>query len=224
MERAQLKAQEHGVYSQRGEDGVLASIFQQIGATNRFFVEFGAKDGRALSNTANLRLHHGWQGLLMEGDPSWQGEGVTHEFVTAENIDTLCERHGVPPIFDLLSIDVDGNEYWIWKGLERFTPRVVVVEYNIFFGIHVSKTVPYAPDFVWDGESTYHGASLAALEKLGRAKGYTLVYTETWTPNAFFVRNVDLPASFRPVSLEEHTVWRLAEEPPAGGDRRWIDV
>ena len=156
-----LETHEASVYSQSGEDGTLAHLFDRIGTTNRFFVEFGAKDGQSISNTANLRLHHGWQGLLMDGDPAESAEGaesveaaesaegiefaapnlhadetaarVRKEIITGENINELLARYHVPKSFDLLSIDIDGNDYWVWKALEGYLPRVVLIEYNIFF-------------------------------------------------------------------------------------------
>ena len=190
-----LRAHERSIRSQCGEDGVLLRIFECIGTSNRYFVEFGAKDGCVESNTAHLRIDHAWTGLLMEGDAARARPPVQSEFVTAENVNALFAKHRVPRDFDLLSIDVDGNDYWIWKAIDGYHPRVVVIEYNIFFGPSVRKTIPYSADFHWD-KTPYHGASLAALQKLGREKGYTLVHTESYAPNAFFVRQGELPTSF----------------------------
>lgn len=218
-----LREWESGTYSQFGEEGVLAGIFEAIGVRQRYCVEFGAKDGEAISNTANLRKNEGWDSLLMEGDPAWQGRGVRTEFVTAENVNGLFAKYGVPPEFDLLSIDVDGNDYWIWRAIDDYSPRVVVVEYNIFFGLDVAKTIRYRPDHTWDG-STYHGASLAALVKLGDAKGYSLVHTESWSPNAFFVRRSELPAGYVERPIHELTDWGAYREPRDTADRDWVSV
>ena len=190
-----LRAHERSVRSQCGEDGVLLRIFECIGTSNRYFVEFGAKDGCVESNTAHLRIDCGWTGLLMEGDAARARPPVRSEFVTAENVNALFARHRVPRDFDLLSIDVDGNDYWIWKAIHGYRPRVVVIEYNIFFGPSVRKTIPYRADFHWD-KTAYHVASLAALQKLGREKGYTLVHAESYAPNAFFLKNSELPEGF----------------------------
>lgn len=218
-----LRAWESGTYSQFGEEGVIAGIFDAIGVRHRYCVEFGAKDGEAISNTAHLRKALGWDALLMEGDPKWRGAGVHTEFVTAENVQALFAKYGVPPQFDLLSIDVDGNDYWIWNALSDFVPRVVVVEYNIFFSLDVAKVIRYRPDHVWDG-STYHGASLAALAKLGREKGYCLVHTESWSPNAFFVKRSELPAGYVERPLHELTDWGAYREPRDTADRDWVTV
>ena len=220
-----LRQYESKVLSQFGEDGVLEHIFEVIGETNRSFVEFGAWDGEHLSNTANLRLHKGWSGLLMEGSDRADGTLVKREFVSAENVEALFDKHGVPEGFDLLSIDIDGNDYWVWKAIERYRPRVVVVEYNIFFDLRDAKTIEYRADHIWD-ETPYHSASLAAFEKLGRAKGYTLVHTDTWSPNAFFIANEALPAGYVQPPLNEIAGWNWEglTAPPGTEDRSWVEV
>ena len=230
-----LEQHEDKVYSQSGEDGSLIRLFDLIGVTNRFFVEFGAKDGRLLSNTANLRLHHGWTGLLMDGDPAWSYQGapelhadraeprVRQEIVTRENFNELLARYHVPERFDLLSIDIDGNDYWVWKALDPYRPRVVLIEYNIFFQLAESKTIPYDASHEWD-KSAYHGASLAALRKLGREKGYELVYTDSFAPNAFFVAKEELPEGWRRVPIGRAARWGGFAERPDPLQRAWLDV
>lgn len=215
-----LAEHEYGVYSQSGEDGVLLRLFESIGVQDRFFVEFGAWDGLHLSNTANLRLHHGWTGLLMEDSDSADGRLVQRERVDAENVNRLFGKYDVPRRFDLLAIDIDGNDYWVWKAIEGFTARVVLIEYNVFFAPRMSRTMPYDPDHVWD-QSFYHGASLAALRKLGDEKGYALVHTDRWAPNAFFVLRSELPADFVDRPIEEITPWNsFIEAAPIDG-REW---
>jgi hypothetical protein len=218
-----LADHEATVYSQCGEDGVLQCIYEVIGTRSRYFVEFGAWDGQHLSNTANLRLHHGWSGLLMEGSDRADGRLVQHEFVNAENVNALFAKYDVPKIFDLLSIDIDGNDYWVWKAIEDYTPRVVVMEYNIFFGLHHSRTIRYDADHVWD-ETLYHGASLLALRKLGHEKGYRLVHADGWAPNAFFVLASELPADFEEPPIERVTPWNTFVEMPPVEGREWVRV
>lgn len=219
-----LQSYERRVYSQGGEDGVISRIFECIGTTNRFFVEFGAWDGHHLSNTANLRLHGGWSGLLLDGDGERRGDSlVKPAFITADNVNEVFASHGVPESFDLLSLDIDGNEYWVWKALDAYRPRMVVIEYNIFFGLDVARTIEYRPDFVWD-ETSYHGASLAALRKLGRDKGYSLIYTDSWVPNAFFVLDAELPAELVDRPIEQVASWWFRGEPTDTRQRAWISV
>lgn len=228
--REDLEAHASSVHSQGGEDGVLLRLFEKIGTRHRAFVEFGAWDGLHLSNTANLRLHHGWSGLLMEGSDRADGQLVRREIVNAENIESLFDRYDVPLDFDLLSIDIDGNDYWVWKALERYRPRVVLVEYNVFFLPETAKTIAYDAAHGWDKENygLYHGASLAAFDKLARSKGYALVYTEPYCPNAIFVAEEALPEGTTLPTLAEWTRWDWPEDgyveptPQPGG--RWVEV
>lgn len=215
-----LGEHEARVYSQSGEDGVLAHLFDLIGAHNRYFVEFGAWDGEHLSNTANLRIHHDWTGLLMEGSDRADEVLVHRELVDAENVNALFGKYRVPERFDLLAIDIDGNDYWVWKAIEGRTARVVVIEYNIFFAPHMARTMPYDRDHVWD-QSFYHGASLAALRKLGDEKGYALVHTDRWAPNAFFVLRSELPADWVDRPIEDLTPWNTFLEAAPTEGRRW---
>lgn len=217
-------------HSQGGEDGVLARLFEMVGVHNRYFVEFGAWDGLHLSNTAHLRLEGGWSGLLMEGSDRADGDLVKRERVDAENVEMLFARYDVPLEFDLLSIDIDGNDYWVWKAIENYSPRVVIVEYNVFFLAETAKTIAYDASHEWDKErfGLYHGASLAAFEKLAREKGYALIHTESYCPNAIFVRRDLLPDEIVLPSLQALTRWDWPEEgyvepaPQPGG--RWVEV
>jgi hypothetical protein len=218
------------VHSQGGEDGVLLRLFEKIGVAHRYFVEFGAWDGLHLSNTANLRLHHGWSGLLMEGSDRADGEVVRRERIDAENIESLFARYAVPDDFDLLSIDIDGNDYWVWKAIRSYAPRVVIVEYNVFFLAESAKTIAYDAAHEWDKDSyaLYHGASLAAFHKLAREKGYALVHTEPYCPNAIFVRDDLIPADVVLPGLAEFTRWDWPEEsyrePVVRPGGAWVDV
>lgn len=207
--------------SQNGEDGILEAIFAVIGTTNRFCVEFGVGDGR-VCNTRRL-LERGWTGLRMDPeDPP--GEGIRREFVTAENIEGLFAKYGVPPVFDLLSVDVDGNDYWLWKAIAAYRPRAVVVEYNATVPPSESRTIPYDPAFRWDG-TDYFGASLRALEKLGREKGYVLVGCDSRGVNAFFV-DAALAGRFAPPPFERlyHPLGPPHVPSPNSPGRRWVEV
>ena len=167
-----------------------------VGVTNRFFVEFGCEDATEC-NSAYL-LEQGWTGLLMDGDGISRNPRATvhREHVTAENINALLQKYRVPHVFDLLSIDIDGNDYWVWQSMDC-RPRVVVIEYNAHFPPPHRRVIAYDPGFVWAG-TDYFGASLQALYELGRRKGYTLLYCERIGANAFFVSTDLLPPGFAP--------------------------
>jgi len=171
-------------YSQMGEESVIGHIFKNIGVTNKFYVDFGAWDGKFLSNTLLLK-ENGWDGLWMDGDNRGNKE-VKQEFITKENINALFKKYKVPEEFDLLCIDIDGNDYWVWQEIQN-SPRVVLIEYNGTIHADQSKTIKYNPKHTW-GNNDYYGASFEALKKLGKAKGYSLV-KELLSTNLFFVRN-----------------------------------
>jgi hypothetical protein len=228
--REDLEAHAESVHSQGGEDGVLLRLFERIGVRSRSFVEFGAWDGEHWSNTANLRLNHGWQGLLMEGSDRADGQLVRRERVDAENVEALFAKYGVPQDLDLLSIDIDGNDYWVWDAIRNYCPAVVVVEYNVFFRPEMARTIEYDPAHAWDKDEypLYHGASLAAFCKLAEGKGYRLAWTEPWCPNAIFVRAERLP---RGVVLPDWRAWTRWDwslddyrEPTPRPGGRWVAV
>lgn len=196
-----LAAHELKLNSQHGEDGIILHLLSQVGAPTRSFVEFGASDGRECC-AANLALNFGWRGLFLERDPDLaasaaayfahcSGVEVKQALVTAENIDGLISQAGLQGEIDLLSLDIDGNDFWVWRAVSAVQPRLVVIEYNASLGPEAALTVPYDPDldrFAVHPSGLFHGASLAALAKLGRDKGYRLVGTESSGVNAFFLR------------------------------------
>jgi hypothetical protein len=187
-------------FSQFDEDGILDEIFRRVGTKSRFFVEFGVGDG--LENNTVALLLAGWRGLWIEADPAQQQKirrefrepldsrqlTLAGDFVTAENIEGLLAQGEVPDEPDLVSIDIDGNDFWVWSAIRSFRPRVVVIEYNASLGRTAQVAHPYDPGASWDG-STGFGASLTALEILGREKGYSLVGCSIAGVNAFFVRS-----------------------------------
>ena len=185
-------------FSQNGEDGVIAEIMRRIGVSHGTFVEFGIESG-AEGNCVYLAEARGWSGLFIEGDSDHFArlEGryrdrdriqTVRAMVGPENINDLIREAGLADALDLLSIDIDGNDYWVWESVDVVRPRVVCIEYNAHVAPGVRAVQPYDPNAHWNG-SSYYGASIAALEDLGHRKGYTLVHTELAGVNAFFVRN-----------------------------------
>jgi Methyltransferase FkbM domain len=222
-----LHAAEARAYSQNGEDGAIAWLLSEIGAPRRTFVEFGIEDGREC-NTANLARTFGWSGLMMEADPvsaagaqrfyeEFPGVRVVHAVVTPDNIDALLREHG-PDEVGVLSIDIDGNDLWVWRAITAIEPRLVVIEYNATFGAARSVTVPHTPGFDRyraHASGFYHGASLAALARVGDEKGYALVGCDSRGANAFFVRRELLNERVAEVGPEEAFVplWERAHLP-----------
>ena len=202
-----MRNRECQVFSQNGEDGLLLYILSKIGISNKTFVEFGMETGREC-NLANLAINFGWNGLFMDGGEKniASARNYYHEigrfetdkiniqqcFVTRENINREITNFGITAEIDVLSIDIDGNDYWIWQAIDCITPRVVIIEYNASFGPERSITVNYDPAFSRyrkHRSGWYHGASLTALTKLGKEKGYRLVCADSKGCNAFFVRD-----------------------------------
>jgi len=180
------------VYSQNGEDGIIEHVFSVIGYESRKFVEFGFSVPEC--NCWRLMKEERFGGLFIDKMKTAMGafNGMTTPAIavmkklTAENIEEALS--GMSDEIDVLSIDVDGNDYWLWKAIERTSPRLVVIEFNKALGPDVSVTIPYDPEFVWQ-RGSYFGASLRALERLGKLKGYKLIGCEPIGVNAFFLCN-----------------------------------
>jgi hypothetical protein len=224
---SELRLEPHGfkVSSQNDEDGILKEIFTRIGVSRRTFVEFGVGNGYE-NNTCYL-LGSGWSGIWIDGALEnhefhqlhfgWAiRSGVlktVQSFLTVENINAVIAEAGTSGEIDLLSIDVDGNDFHLWEAVQVIDPRVVVIEYNAYAAPPIKWVMSYDPLYRWDGESNYFGSSLASLHELGSAKGYTLVACNITGLNAFFVRN-DLvedkfPESDNPLDLYHPRRWWL---------------
>ena len=221
--KAPINAHEGKVYSQYDEDGILIHIFSAIGATDRRFVEFGVSDGR--ENQSDLfALIFGWSGLVIEADqrtyerarsfynamlpgPAAKRVNLIREMVTPENINSILKLNSMTGGIDLLSIDIDSNDYWVWKAIDVIQPRVVVIEYNGALGNTEPVTIPYTPNFdrfKMHQAGYYYGTSLKAAVKLGEAKGYTFVGCESsGGVNAFFVRKDVAAGKFSAVSPDD---------------------
>ena len=212
-----LRDHEFKVFSQWGEDGILDHLVRHVAIPRPFFVEFGVETYRE-ANTRFLLTQGGWHGLVIESDADsvaairrdpicWRHHlAVAHSLVTRENIDALLTQHGAAGPIGILSIDIDGNDYWVWEAVTVAQPAIVVVEYNALFGPQRAVTVPYDPAFrreVAHWSQVYVGASLRALAGLGRRKGYAFAGTNRAGNNAFFVQRERLPAGWRELSVEE---------------------
>jgi len=192
-----LTLYELSVFSQNGEDGVLQEVFRRIGVSSRFFVEIGASANEA--NAVFLADVSGWAGVFCDSSPRESSDlsakyrhsdrvKVVNMHVTPENCGCLIADHVEVEDVDLLSIDVDGNEYWLWKNLccKMWRPRVVVIEYNSAVGPAARVVHPYQ-NKAWDGTNDT-GSSMRSLTDLGESLGYRLVHAESTGVNLIFVR------------------------------------
>lgn len=195
-------SQRFHVWSQNEEDGITLALVKMVGSTTRRFVELGA--GTNGGNTGFLAETCGWTGLMVDGSQanaeqlvarfSQFGVVVKGSWITTDNVNLLVRDSGMSGEIDLLSLDIDGNDYWIWQRLDACSPRIVVLEFNPAFGPARAVTVQYDPAFYRptfkDVRRQFYGASLTAFERLGREKGYRLVLVEpSRGVNAYFLRN-----------------------------------
>jgi hypothetical protein len=199
-----LTPYEHQVFSQNGEDGVICEIFRRIGVASGSFVEFGVDTGQE-GNCVFLADVLGWRGLFMDAYPPFfrrlqakyapsRTVATRNVLVDEDNIDDLLLAAALPPELDIISIDIDGADFWVWRGLTAYRPRVVVVEYNSLIDQNLPLVQPKAYSRGWDG-SDFFGSSMAAFVALGEEKGYRLVHCELAGVNLFFVRD-DLSGDF----------------------------
>jgi hypothetical protein len=205
------------VYSQWGEDGIIQRLVREVTVPRPVFVEFGVEDYEE-ANTRFLLTQGRWSGLVLEGDPEqvaaircsdvyWRHNlKAAQAFITRDNINDLLREHGVTGPIGLLSIDIDGMDYWIWDAIDAIEPAIVICEYNSLFGPDEAVTVPYDPAF--DRRAAHHsllyyGASLAALCRLAQRKGYDFVGAGRSGLNAFFVHQRLRPASLPALSARE---------------------
>ncbi|MBE9138803.1 glycosyltransferase [Nodosilinea sp. LEGE 07088] len=233
------------VYSQADEDGLLLYIFALIGTTNKHCIDIAA--GHPVgANSTNLIVNWGWHGLLIEGNPELVAASqqfyaknsntfifppqVVNAWVTAEGINGLIAQHGFEGEIDLLSLDIDGIDYWLLESLEVVKPRVMMVEYQDILGGDRALTVPYQPNFNrFDTHPDFYGASLPAFVKLAAQKGYRLVGCNQYGYNAFFVANGlgdDLLPEVSVQSCLTHPkVWQGQKERlPAVENLPWVEV
>jgi hypothetical protein len=223
---ATLRAHEFRAFSQWGEDGILQFLIRQVPLSRKVFVEFGVETYTE-ANTRFLLVNDNWSGLVIDGASAniaaiknsplyWQYNlKAVEAFVTRESINALLTDNGIQGEIGLLSVDIDGNDYWVWEAITAVAPALVVVEYNSLFGPQRTVTVPYDPAFQ-RGQAhhsqIYYGASLAALVGLGQRKGYAFVGANSAGNNAFFVRRDLLPATLREFTAAEGFVARQFRE------------
>jgi len=220
-----LQCYEYSLLSQNGEDGIIRHVFDRIGFESRYFVEFGF--GAAQCNALRLMLHEGFRGLMIDGSTEQcnyfnyaarklgiPGVTAVQAFIDLDNLEALINGNGIPREIDFLSVDVNGNDYWFWEKLECVSPRLACIEYNAGIGPELSWTIPYAADFeryAAHPSGFFAGASLAALEALGKRKGYRLIGCDSTGTNAFFLRSdidaPELPTRTAGEAFRPHANW-----------------
>lgn len=188
---------EQKTYSQNGEDGIIKHIFDNIGTTNKIAVEIGVTDEVSKNSHYNLECNtrllseQGWKTYLFDGlIPPYIPQNATFikKFLTSTNVVETFQQLNIPEEFDLLSIDIDGNDYWIRESLSLYSPRVCVLEYNGCYPGNAGYIMPYDENYSWKLWESNFGASLKSFTEQADRLGYDLVYCESKGVNAFFVR------------------------------------
>lgn len=216
---------EFKVSSQFGEDGIIQYIINKIPIENKTFVEFGVEDYTE-SNTRFLLRNNNWSGLVIDGSEEniqyikqdeiyWRYDlTAVASFITKDNINLIITNAGIQGDVGLLSVDIDGNDYWVWEAINAINPRIVICEYNGIFGCDKSITIPYNELFNRTKEhysNLYWGASLPALCDLAKKKGYDFIGSNSVGNNAFFVRK-DISSPFKKLSAKEgYTLSKIRE-------------
>ena len=213
-QKNELNRFEFQVYSQNGEDGILNEILKRLNIESGYFVEIGIQDG--LETNTTFLLMKGWKGAWIEADQAYlpkinqtfrkeiedKNLTILNDFVNAENINQILSKENLPSEIDILSIDIDSNDYWVWKNIVVRSPKIIIIEYNAFIPCETEWIMDYHSAKVWDS-STVFNASLKSLEMLGREKGYKLLACCYNGVNAFFVREDLITDKFLPLQIEE---------------------
>lgn len=193
---------EFKIFSQWGEDGIIQHLLDVVEIKNKTFIEFGVESFKE-SNCRFLMVKNNWRGFVIDGAEEniaelrrsyyfWKYNlAAVSSFITKDNVDTVLTQSGFDADLGLLSIDIDGNDYYVLEAIESFRPRILICEYNAVFGTR-KVTVPYDENFQRTNKhfsNLYFGASLSALVYLAQTRGYSLVGVNSNAVNAFFVRN-----------------------------------
>jgi hypothetical protein len=214
---ASLKDVEFRIFSQWGDDGIIQWLIHNLDLPDQTFVEFGVENYHE-SNTRFLMMNNNWSGFVMDGSPSnvasiknsayfWKYSlSAKAVFIDAENINQTLTSMGIGTEIGLLHIDLDGNDYWVWKQIDSLSPVIVILEYNSVFGMDRAITIPYQKTFARTAahhSNLYWGASLRALYQLSLDKGYAFIGCNSAGNNAYFIRKDKLSESVREASLED---------------------
>ena len=234
-----LQSHEFKVSSQNGEDGIIQFLIEHIEIANPVFIEFGVENYTEC-NTKFLLTNNNWSGLVIDGSQEninqivkstiyWKHNlKAANAFITKENVNDLFRQNGLEGEIGLLSVDIDGNDYWVWQAIDSVNPAIVVTEYNYRFGKDRAVTVPYDEKFFRTDahySNIYYGASLKALVNLGKQKGYAFVGCNTFGNNAFFIREDLKPDYIKELSVAEgYVMGKFREARDENGELSFLSI
>ena len=227
---------EFSVFSQFGDDGIIQYLINNIPISCKNFIEFGVEH-YAESNTRFLLMNDNWSGYVIDGSEKnilklrkayyyWRYDiQSVAAFVEKDNINELLEGSGFGEEIGILSIDIDGNDYWVWQAMSVVQPIVTIVEYNSVFGPKRKITVPYEKAFdrrIAHFSGLYYGASLSALDDLARTKGYSFVGCNSAGNNAYFIRSDCLGGFKTLLPTDGYVESKFRESRDAKGDLTYL--
>ncbi|MCD5380376.1 hypothetical protein LR004_00455 [Candidatus Gracilibacteria bacterium] len=234
-EISNIQEAEFKVFSQWGDDGIIQYLIQNIDIPYKTFIEFGVENYTE-SNTRFLLINNNWSGLILDGskenmdfvrksDLFWKYDlQVKDVFITTDNINQLIQEANFHKDVGILSVDIDGNDYWVWKEINVINPIIVISEYNSVFGLN-PWTIPYDKNFYRTNKhysNLYYGTSITSVCDLAKEKGYSFVGTNSNGNNAYFVRN-DKLNNLKTVSKEEgFTISKFKESRNERGNLTYV--
>jgi hypothetical protein len=229
---------EFKIYSQFGDDGIIQFLVNYLDIDNHNFIEFGVENYKE-ANTRFLLINNNWSGLIMDGSQNNIDQikkddiyylhdiNAVSVFITKDNINELIKSSGFSREVGILSIDIDGNDYWIWKEINTIDPVIVIVEYNSLFGYDNPWTVPYKKDFYITQEhysNLYFGTSLLSLCDLAEEKGYSFIGCTSNATNAFFVRKDKMKGLKALSAFEGHFISKFRTSRDKNGELTFLST
>lgn len=231
-----IQSAEFKVFSQFGDDGIIQFLVNYLDLPHKTFVEFGVEDYRE-SNTRFLMVNNNWKGLIMDGSEEnmrkvvssgyyWRYDLTAKKlFVDKDNINAFIAEQGFAGRLGLLHIDIDGNDYWLWKAIDAIDPTIVIMEYNSVFGSEKPWTVPYDKDFQRTkahSSNLFWGSSILSLCDLAEEKGYIFIGTNSAGNNAYFIKK-GFEKGLRALAAKEgYTLSRYRESRDPQGRKTFI--
>lgn len=227
---------EFKVFSQTGEDGIIQYLINKIPIKNKIFIEFGVESYTEAS-TRFLLQNDNWSGLIIDGNQAFM-DGVKNSelgwkydlkavanFITKDNINKIITDAGISGEIGILSVDIDGNDYWVLEAIDCVNPQILIVEYNSIFGPNAKITVPYDEKFVRTEKhysNLYYGASISALTELANKKGYSFVGSNKFGNNLFFVRQDYQPVANQISPQEAYVKSKFKESRDESGNLTYL--
>jgi hypothetical protein len=232
-----ISSYEFSIFSQWGDDGIIDYLINNLNIKNKSFIEFGVQDYTEC-NTKFLLMNRNWRGLIIDestnlinkiknSDIYWRYDlTAIKSFITKKNINNIFKDNNFVGTIGLLSIDIDGNDYWIWDSINSVDPEIVIIEYNSRLGFEKAITIPYREDFERKKahySNIYYGASLKALINLGKKKNYIFIGCNSAGNNAYFIKSNLENSKIKEIKIEQGFVHsKFRESRDENGNKNYL--